>query len=41
LTGKNTAVASLSPPNIGALIADGEMAVSVLHPVGCVAAVTD
>ena len=35
--GKNSAVTSLSLPNIAELIADGEITVGVLRPIGCVA----
>ena len=39
--GKNSAVTSLSLPNIAELIADGEITVGVLRPIGCVATATD
>ena len=39
--GKNPAVTSLSLPNIAELIADGEITVDVLRPIGCVATATD
>src|SRR5664279_498603 len=39
--GKNSAVPSLSLPNIAELIADGEITVGVLRPIGCVATATD
>ena len=35
--GKNSAVTSLSLPNIAALIANGEITVGVLRSIGCVA----
>ena len=40
-TGKNAAVTSLALPNIAKLIADGEITVGVLRPIGCVATATD
>jgi hypothetical protein len=39
--GKNSAVTSLFLPNIAELIADGEITVGVLRPIGCVATATD
>lgn len=39
--GKNSAVTALSLPNIAELIADGEITVGVLRPIGCVATATD
>ena len=39
--GKKSAVTSLSLPNIAELIADGEITVGVLRPIGCVATATD
>ena len=39
--GKNSAVTSLSLSNIAQLIADGEITVGVLRPIGCVATATD
>ena len=41
VAGKNSAVPSLSLPNIAELIADGEITVGVLRPIGCVATATD
>ncbi len=38
---KNSAVVSLSLPNIADLISDGEITVGVLRPVGCVATASD
>jgi hypothetical protein len=40
-TGKNAAVTSLALPNIAKLIADGEITIGVLRPIGCVATATD
>jgi len=39
--GKKSAVTSLFLPNIAQLIADGEITVGVLRPIGCVATATD
>jgi hypothetical protein len=39
--GKKSAVPSLSLPNIAELIADGEITVGVLRPIGCAATATD
>ncbi|HZL67897.1 MAG TPA: hypothetical protein VFC29_11270 [Candidatus Limnocylindrales bacterium] len=39
--GKKSAVTSLFLPNIAELIADGEITVGVLRPIGCVATATD
>jgi hypothetical protein len=39
--GKNSAGTSLSLPNIAELVADGEITVGVLRPIGCVATATD
>ena len=39
--GRNSAVTSLFLPNIAELIADGEITVGVLRPIGCVATATD
>jgi len=39
--GKNSPVTSLSLPNIAELIADGEITIGVLRPIGCVATATD
>jgi hypothetical protein len=39
--GKNSAVTSLFLPNIAQLIADGEITVGVLRPIGCVATASD
>ena len=39
--GKKSAVTSLSLPNIAELVADGEITVGVLRPIGCVATATD
>ena len=39
--GKKSAVTSLSLPNIAELIADGEITVGVLRPIGCVATTSD
>ena len=39
--GQNAAGTSLALPNIAQLIADGEITVGVLRPIGCVATATD
>ena len=39
--GPNAAGTSLVLPNIAQLIADGEITVGVLHPIGCVATAND
>ena len=40
-TGKNAAVTPAASPNIAKLIADGEITIGVLRPIGCVATATD